>query len=384
MKIWPVFSFVLLVHIGIIGLFLLQPGCRSRPADPDPSMTSTGGRTQPAEAAAETAPQTLDSAFNAGLGSTQSAARGSRRDLSPPSRPEGMQRSEPDSGGLEPVLQPVREAVPSTVANRNYTVKSGDTLSGIARRHGVALGDLLALNGLDKGSTIYVGQELLLPEREAPAETLEAEREHGAKEVKVRRGDTLSAIARRNGTTVAALRSMNNLSGDTIYVGQTLAVPSNGGNRETATPAPSPATESGRTYTVKAGDTPSAIANRYGISTRELMRANNIRDPRRLYVGRELRIPGQAGEASGSPRETTPPADPSASAATSGESRPEPRRRATPTRPESVQEETPAREQGSTSPEEEDPMSALEALENEELPFVEVEESEPDGGSNGN
>jgi LysM repeat protein len=348
-------------------------------------MTSTGGNAQPAEAAVETAPQTLDSAFNAGLGSTQSAAREPRRDLSPPSRPEGMQRKEPDSGGLEPVLQPVREAVPTTVANRNYTVKSGDTLSGIARRNGVALGDLLSLNGLDKRSTIYVGQELLLPEREAPAETREAEREHGAKEVEVRRGDTLTSIARRNGTTVAALRSMNNLSGDTIYVGQTLSVPSNGGNRETATPStsPSPSPQSGPTYTVQAGDTPSAIANRYGISARELMRTNNIRDPRKLYVGRELRIPGQAGEASAPPRETTSSAEPSASAATSEEPSPEPRRRAAPTRPQSEPEETPAGEQESASPEE-DPMSALEALENEELPFVEVEENEPDGGNNGN
>ncbi|NBD37598.1 MAG: LysM peptidoglycan-binding domain-containing protein [Verrucomicrobia bacterium] len=382
MKIWPVFSFVLLVHIGIIGLFLLQPGCQSRPADPDPSMTSMEERAQPSGAAVETAPQTLDSAFNAGLGSTQGEEGRQRGELSPPSRPDGMQRREPDNGGLEPVLQPVREAVPTTVANRNYTVKSGDTLSGIARRHGVALGDLLSLNGLDKRSTIYVGQELLLPEREAPAETREAEREHGAKEVEVRRGDTLTSIARRNGTTVAALRSMNNLSGDTIYVGQTLSVPSNGEGRETASPSPSP--QSGTTYTVKAGDTPSAIANRYGISARELMRANDIRDPRKLYVGRELRIPGQAGEATAPPQETTPPADPSASGATSGESEPEPRRRAAPTRPQPVPEATSPEEQESPSPEEENPMSALEALENEELPFVEVEESESDGGNNGN
>lgn len=380
MKIWPVFSFVLLVHIGIIGLFLLQPGCQSRPAAPDPSMTSTGTMSQPSEPSSEPAPQTLDSAFNAGLGSTQTAATGRRGDLSPPRRPEGMQRSEPDDGGLEPVLQPVREAVPTTVANRNYTVKSGDTLSGIARRNGVPLGDLLALNGLEKRSTIYVGQELLLPEKDAPSETVEAEREHGAKQVEVRRGDTLSSIARRNGTTVAALRSMNNLSSNTIYVGQSLSVPVDGGGRE-RTPSPSSTPDAGPSYTVKPGDTPSAIASRYGISTRELMRANNIGDPRKLYVGRELRIPGQDEGPSGPAAEGSRSAEPRADE--SGSS-PGPRRRTAPTRPESPpEEETTATEEPSPSPQEEDPMSALEALENEELPFVEVEETRT-GGDNGN
>lgn len=41
----------------------------------------------------------------------------------------------------------------------------------------------------------------------------------------VKRGDTLSAIARRHGTTVAGLRRANGISGDLIRPGQVLRIP---------------------------------------------------------------------------------------------------------------------------------------------------------------
>ncbi len=387
MKIWPVFSFVLVVHVLIIGLFLVQPGCQSRPSRADPEMTTR----QEDPVRTETPSRPLDPAFN---GELEAARRGSSRpDLSAPSRPEGMRRSAPESDGLEPVLEPVRESVPSTVASRNYTVQRGDTLSGIARRNDIPLGELLAVNGLEKDSTIYVGQELLLPDISANAAESEegegGEAEQGGREVEVRRGDTLSAIARRNDTTVAALRGANNLSGDTIYVGQSLTVPED--NASAAAPSDSSAdrSDSGRRHIVQAGETPSAIAKRYGVSTRELMRLNNIRDARKLYVGQELRIPGEggdAGDASAPPERATFSAGSPTSAASadeSGSSAP-PSRQSEQSRP--VAESSGGRESPEESPtsEEGDSMSALEALENEELPFVEVEESGPDEENNAN
>jgi LysM repeat protein len=56
------------------------------------------------------------------------------------------------------------------------------------------------------------------------------------------------------------------------------------------TPA-APAAPSGDTYTVKSGDTPSAIAERLGVSVDELMSLNSITDPTQLAVGQVLRIP---------------------------------------------------------------------------------------------
>ena len=50
-----------------------------------------------------------------------------------------------------------------TVSSRSYTIKSGDTLSGIAARHGVRLADLLSANRLKMTSTIYPGNKLVIP-----------------------------------------------------------------------------------------------------------------------------------------------------------------------------------------------------------------------------
>jgi len=52
-----------------------------------------------------------------------------------------------------------------------------------------------------------------------------------------------------------------------------------------------PSAPSGDTYTVKSGDTPSAIAERLGVSVDELMSLNSITDPTQLEVGQVLKIP---------------------------------------------------------------------------------------------
>lgn len=58
-----------------------------------------------------------------------------------------------------------------------------------------------------------------------------------------------------------------------------------------ALPSPSPSAVEQRTYVVRAGDTPDAIARRFGVSANELLRANRIEDPRTLQVGQTLVIP---------------------------------------------------------------------------------------------
>ncbi|MDQ7830501.1 MAG: LysM peptidoglycan-binding domain-containing protein [Desulfovibrionaceae bacterium] len=45
-------------------------------------------------------------------------------------------------------------------------------------------------------------------------------------------------------------------------------------------------------YAVKSGDTPGGIANKHGISTQELLKANPGLDPKKLRVGQEITIPG--------------------------------------------------------------------------------------------
>ena len=63
-------------------------------------------------------------------------------------------------------------AAPAAPASGSYTIKSGDTLSGIAARNGVKLADILSANRLTMSSIIYPGQKLALPGASlAPAST---------------------------------------------------------------------------------------------------------------------------------------------------------------------------------------------------------------------
>lgn len=111
---------------------------------------------------------------------------------------------------------------PRVADGQVYTVRSGDSLWTIARRHGTTVDNLRSLNRLN-GSRINVGQDLHITEssdsREAPglAEQLAA--------YTVRSGDSLWTIARRHGTTVRDLRNVNDLNGSRIFIGQVLDVP---------------------------------------------------------------------------------------------------------------------------------------------------------------
>src|SRR4051794_1317199 len=126
---------------------------------------------------------------------------------------------------------------------------------------------------------------------------------------KVQPGDTLISIAARYGTTVDAIVAANNLpSRSTIYSGQVLTIPSPGSNPAPQPPAP---TGNGGTYTVRAGDTLSEIALRYGTTTDAIMRANNLAS-NIIYAGQVLTIPTAGSQPPAAPP-TAQPQQPPAS-----------------------------------------------------------------------
>jgi len=120
-------------------------------------------------------------------------------------------------------------------APRHITVKPGDTLEGLARRHGLRVKDLKRVNGL-QGDRIRAGDRLLLPgERLAPKSRGEAAgpvvplNERGVKATfrwyTIRPGDTLSAIAASHpGTSVDAIMELNRISAN-IQPGQRIRIP---------------------------------------------------------------------------------------------------------------------------------------------------------------
>jgi membrane-bound lytic murein transglycosylase D len=129
-----------------------------------------------------------------------------------------------------------------------YTVKSGETLAGVARKLRVSRVDLAEANNLSTRSRIRPGQDLIIPRAPAtllasradrPAPTAVASRaisapapvaaatrstESKATTYRVKRGDTLFSIAQLFDTTVAKLRSLNSLRGNHISVGDRLTV----------------------------------------------------------------------------------------------------------------------------------------------------------------
>lgn len=128
----------------------------------------------------------------------------------------------------------------------------------------------------------------------------------------IRPGDTLSGIAARYQTTVGALLQANPQihNPNLIYSGARLNVP---GSSDSFQPAPS---GSGASYTVRPGDTLSAIGARFGVSYQSIASANGINNPNLIYAGQRLVIPGR-----GTPSPT--PAPPSNTGGVSGvENRP--------------------------------------------------------------
>lgn len=108
----------------------------------------------------------------------------------------------------------------------------------------------------------------------------------------VRKGETLSAIASRHGTTVSALVKLNNLSdANFIVAGQRLRIGRAQGSR---------------THVVKAGETLSQIASRYGTTVSALARVNRLKDPNLIVAGARLKVPGGARGGPSSPRASSP------------------------------------------------------------------------------
>lgn len=340
MKLTQIFGIVVLIHVGVISLLLVQPGCQSTSmAEPDPAATigHTGPTGQPTVTGAGTTTRSgqLDPAFNAGFTQNQSTAQTGRAEPMRPTEPTRPTPAvQPTADPALPVLQPVRPTTQPAAATAatTYTVQAGDNLTTIARRHGISIAELRAANNLTN-DRINVGQQLLIPVEQSAATTTAAATAPQAtaqpapsatasRTVTVRAGDTLSRIAQREGTTVAALRTANRLSSDTIRVGQELVIP---GTAATPAPAPTPTNAApattgnvpanAATYVVQPGDSPTTIARQLGVDVNELMRANNISDPRRLRVGQTLVVPGRTQQpaaatattaAAGTPRTQAP------------------------------------------------------------------------------
>lgn len=179
----------------------------------------------------------------------------------------------------------------------SYTVKLGDTLSGIASQYNTTVNQIVSLNQLSNPNLIYVGQVLKLKNSQTTNSSSSSSSTAGTYTVKA--GDTLSAIASRYSTSSSTLASLNSLSNpNLIYVGQVLKVSSNASTSSSTGSSANSTVTTAASYTVKAGDTLSAIAAKYGTTYQALASANSISNPNDIYVGQVIKVSATATAAS--------------------------------------------------------------------------------------
>jgi peptidoglycan endopeptidase LytE len=147
---------------------------------------------------------------------------------------------------LVPASGGVATAAPSqsttTTVETTITVRSGDSLAGIAWRHGIRLSALLRANSLQASSVIHPGQILVIPA-----------------------GATVRTTTGTSSTTVSSTTGV--------------------------TSPTTPSARTGTDYVVRPGDALAGIAWRHGVSLRALLKANNLKVTSLIHPGRTLRVP---------------------------------------------------------------------------------------------
>ena len=138
----------------------------------------------------------------------------------------GQKIAIPGSGATPQTMARATAALPGAAGY--YTVSGGETLSQIAKNHGMTTADLMRLNGVENANMIHVGQKLRLSARVepvTPAEQKQAEPQVADTIYVVKAGDTLERIARQHQTTVQTLLVANQLPNPNfVYTGQRLRV----------------------------------------------------------------------------------------------------------------------------------------------------------------
>jgi LysM repeat protein len=108
-----------------------------------------------------------------------------------------------------------------------YVVRPGDTLSGIASRHGLTVNQLVEANGISDPNLVFVGQKLSVTGGGDGGGTTQASAAPSGRSHTVAPGETLSAIAARYGTSVSAVVKANGIADpNRVVIGSRLAIPS--------------------------------------------------------------------------------------------------------------------------------------------------------------
>jgi murein DD-endopeptidase MepM/ murein hydrolase activator NlpD len=107
---------------------------------------------------------------------------------------------------------PLEQEIIDSITTTSYTVRNGDTISGIAQRFNLGMDTVISFNSIQDARSLKVGTTLTIPNS------------NGLK-YKVRRGDYLGSIAKKYGIALNEMLDWNNLETSVIVPGQELFIP---------------------------------------------------------------------------------------------------------------------------------------------------------------
>lgn len=154
--------------------------------------------------------------------------------------------------------------------NVNYTIEYGDTLWKISNRYNISLNEIISINNIKNVNDINVGSKISLPEL-TNNDVLYV----------VKSGDTLWKISSRFGITISDIKLKNNLTSNYLEVGDVVYVPFTKLKENIYN----------ITHIVESGDSFWSISMKYGVTSNDIVQANNISSNQYLKIGQKLLIP---------------------------------------------------------------------------------------------
>lgn len=185
-----------------------------------------------------------------------------------------------------PTHTPPRYAYSDMVIHR---VRSGETLSTIARKYRSSVPSIMAENGIRKNHILRVGSKLRVPTRAGArpsAEVSQASLRKTSEDKKaiqyvVKKGDSLWQIAGEHHTTAKEIQAFNRLKSQQLSSGQVLVIPVGDEKRDTAPT---------RVYTVQGGDSPYLIAKKHEMDLSAFLKLNNLTPESTIFPGQRVAV----------------------------------------------------------------------------------------------
>jgi LysM repeat protein len=193
----------------------------------------------------------------------------------------------PAAAGVPHVVQP-GESLWSIAAANNFTTRALAAANGLSENSSVVLGSTIQIPSISEASAALQRAGIVGSSSGSGTQTTSSSSVAPAGDYAVQPGDTLSGIAAAHGVSLSALAAANGVSADSFAIaGTTLKIPSGSATGPSTSSGPPPLGG----YTVRPGDSLSAIAAQAGVSVQQLAWMNGLNPDHYLLAGTVLKLP---------------------------------------------------------------------------------------------